>query len=70
MNARVYDVVSRRGTYYATVCRQPAAADGHDKARPWLLLHGDGRVHRAPSLRLVRAEARHAYPHAVLRKAG
>ena len=33
MNARVYDVVSRRGTYYATVCRQPAAADGHDFLR-------------------------------------
>ena len=64
------EVFSTRGTYLATIRKQPRIADGHDPERPWLLLVNDGTVARMPSLKTARKEALHRWPAAIFRREG
>lgn len=64
------EVFMPRGTYLATIRKQPRIADGHDPKRPWLLVVNDGTVARTPSFKTARKEALHRWPMAVFRKGG
>ena len=45
------------GQRAASINRQHPAADNADRARPWLLLHANGRVETFPSQAAARAHA-------------